>query len=276
MTIVFIILRLLKKSQVNHNTKKSVLFFLLIFTLFSCTSIRKIIYFQQPAANQPKTVSADTVYKPFELRIAPNDVLSISVFTFNTDAFSYLTQIGPLPPDNRSNYERGYYVDKDGFIEVPLIGSVKVAGLTMMEIKDTLTNRLKEYMDSPIVSVKCLSFKVSVLGEVNKPGQYTIASERITFPEMLALAGDLTVYGVRTNVKVIRNVGGTPKIFTIDLTTMQALAPDYVYVYPNDVIYVEQVRRKNFVSEAPVISIFVSVVSTSVVLLSFLLANKKL
>lgn len=260
----------------NNISKKSLLFFLLILTLFSCTSIRKIIYFQQPHTNQPQPVSADTVYKPFELRIQPNDVLSISVFTINTEAFSYLTQIGPLPPDNRSPYERGYFVDKNGFIEVPLIGSVFVSGLTIMEIKDTLTNRLKEYMDSPIVAVKCLSFKVNVLGEVNKPGQYTIASERVTFPEVLAIAGDLTVYGVRTNVKVIRNVGGKPSIFIIDLTTMQALSPEYVYVYPNDIIYVEQVRRKNFVSEAPVISIFVSVVSTSVVLLSFLLANKKL
>ena len=245
-------------------------------TLFSCTSIRKIIYFQQPRTTQGAPVSADTVYKPFELRIQPNDIISISVFTYNTEAFSYLTQIGPLPPDNRSPYERGYYVDDNGNIDVPLIGTVKISGLTMHQIKDTLTDRLNNFMESPIVAVRCLSFKVNVLGEVNKPGQYLMSNERVTFPEIIAIAGDLTVYGVRTNIKVIRNVGGKPLIFTVDLTSMQTLSPDYVYVYPNDIIYVEQVRRKNFVSEAPVISIFVSVVSTSIVLLSFLLANKKL
>ena len=108
----------------------------------------------------------------------------------NTDAFPYLTPIGPLPPDNRTSYERGYVVDVDGYIQVQLIGSVKVSGMTLKQIRDTLTTMMKEFMDSPIVTVKSLSFKVNVLGEVNKPGQYIVNSEKITVPEVL---GDLPV-----------------------------------------------------------------------------------
>ena len=146
--------------------------------------------------------------------------------------------------------------------------------MTLIQAQDTLTAKLKQYVDDPIVNVKLLSFKFTVLGEVNKPGQFFVNQEMISFSEALGVAGDLTPYGRRTNIKLIRYSGNKPIIYNIDLTTTQALSPEFEYVFPDDLIYVEPVKRKNFLTEAPIISIFTSVVTTGIVLLSFLITKK--
>ncbi|MEI6815218.1 MAG: polysaccharide biosynthesis/export family protein [Bacteroidota bacterium] len=248
--------------------------FFLMALLFSCTPIRQVIYFQQGNDSVAVKKNTDTANNVFELRIYPSAILAINVFTVNSEAIAYFTPIGPIPADPRSGYERGFVVDPDGFVDVPMIGSVKLSGLTLKEAKDTLTRRLKNYIQEPVIAVKLLSFKFTVLGEVNKPGQYFVSQEKITFPEALGVAGDLTAYGRRTNIKLIRSVGKNPMVYTIDLTTRQVLSPEFAYVYPEDVIYVEPVKRKNFLTEAPAISIVTSITTTAIVLLSFILSKK--
>ena len=267
--------------------KVSILFLLIILFIVSCTPIRKVVYFQEakkPAIDSAKNKIAidssrikmfgDTVKNTFELKIYPNAILAITVFTTNPEAIAYFTPIGPIPADPRSGYERGFVVDVNGYVNVPLIGSVKLSDMTLIQAQDTLMARLKNYIQDVIVSVKLLSFKFVVLGEVNKPGQYFVNQEKITIPEALGVAGDLTPYGRRTNIKLIRKVGTNPVIINIDLTTTQSLQPEFAYIYPDDILYIEPVKRKNFLTEAPVITIFTSAVSTAIVLLSFLLTKR--
>ena len=249
--------------------------------------MKKVVYFQEnknPRVDTSKNkmavdsvnrkVLTDTSKANFELKIYPGAILAITVFTVNAEAIAYFTPIGPIPADPRSGYERGFVVDVNGNVNIPLIGTVKLSHLTLIQAQDTIMARLKNYIQEPVVSVKLLSFKFVVLGEVNKPGQYFVNQEKITIPEALGVAGDLTPYGRRTNIKLIRKVGVNPLIINIDLTSTQALSPEFAYIYPDDVLYVEPVKRRNFITEAPVISIITSVVSTGIVLLSFLLVKK--
>ncbi len=267
--------------------KFSVLFCLFILIIASCTPVKKIIYFQEGRKNivdssKVKIVvdttknkfAPDTTNNKFELKIYPGAILAITVFTTNAEAIAYFTPIGPIPADPRSGYERGYVIDVNGNTNIPLIGAINLSGLTLIQSQDTITQRLKVYVEDAIVNVKLLSFKFVVLGEVNKPGQYFVNQEKITFSEALGVAGDLTPYGRRTNIKLIRYSGNKPIIYNIDLTTTQALSPEFMYVFPDDLIYVEPVKRKNFLTEAPIISIFTGVISTGIVLLSFLLTKK--
>jgi polysaccharide export outer membrane protein len=265
----------------------SVLFYIFIIILASCTPVKKVIYFQEGRKNiidssKTKIVvdtarnkfAPDTANNKFELKIYPGAILAITVFTANSEAIAYFTPIGPIPADPRSGYERGYVVDVNGNTSIPLLGQINLSGLTLIKAQDTISALLKLYVDDPIVSVKLLSFKFTVLGEVNKPGQYFVNQEKITFSEALGVAGDLTPYGRRTNIKLIRYSNNKPIIYNIDLTTTQALSQEFMYVFPDDLIYVEPVKRKNFLTEAPVISIFTGVISTGIVLLSFLLTKK--
>ncbi len=267
--------------------KVAISILVVILGLYACTPSRKVVYFQENKLHGKDSVKnkvaldsakiksfGDTAKNLFELKIYPSAILAITVFTVNSEAVAYFTPIGPIPADPRSGYERGFVVDVNGYVNVPLIGSVKLSDMTLIQAQDTLKERLKNYIQEAIVSVKILSFKFVVLGEVNKPGQYFVNQEKITIPEALGVAGDLTAYGRRTNIKLIRRIGTNPVIINIDLTTMQALSPEYAYLYPDDVLYIEPVKRKNFLTEAPVISIFTSVVSAGIVLLSFLLTKR--
>src|SRR5476651_2171203 len=156
-------------------SKISFLILIFIVTIYSCTPVRKVIYFQEPRAADAKQgrdtaknrVAIDTTLnkwtdstkKGFELRIYPSAILAITVFTVNVEAIAYFTPIGPLPADPRSGYERGFVVDVNGFVNLPLIGAINLNGMTLIQAQDTLMERLKLYVTDPIVSVKLLSFK---------------------------------------------------------------------------------------------------------------------
>lgn len=218
-------------------------FWLLIVVVFltSCITRKQITYFQDVSDSDTAKVSANfglrtALYEPI---IQPGDILNITVmslsaesnalinYPFVNQATSTLTQSTP-----------GFLVNTDGNIYVPLIGEVKVGGLTTNEIRLLMSEKLDKYLQSPSVSVRFSNFKITILGDVVRPGVYTVPNERITLMEALGLAGDLTVYGLRKEVKVIREENGKNKIYIIDLTSKSVLNSPYMYLHPNDVIYV--------------------------------------
>lgn len=242
---------------------------LLLSVLFSCTSQKKLVYFQ---GTIPQLKESD-IYK---LRIYPGDILSINIFTINAEAYPYLAVPADKPSsDNRSAYEKGYIVNENGEVKLPLIGSVLLTGKTMSEATQILEAKFKEFMEDPIVTVKKLNFKVTVLGEVNRPGTYPILNEHATLPEVLGMAGDLSVYGDRQKVRIIREENQQTKDFFIDMTDASSLSAEIYYLHPDDIIYVQPLKRRAFQNISPSVTIFTSIVTTAVIALTFIITQTK-
>lgn len=264
--------------------KRALILFSVLSVIFSCTPQKKLVYFKNPPSSSStvkKTkLKGDKEVAPapdFELKIYPQDILAIQLFTINPDAMPGIsTSIDKQIIDNRTAYEKGFIVDKDGFVDLPLIGTVHLGGLTLAVAKDSLINRFKQYVDEPVVVVKKLSFKITVLGEVNKPGLYYIPNEKMTFTEALGMVGDLTIYGDRTDIKIYRKGDNNElKEIKMDLTSKDMLAPENRYVEQDDLIYVKAIRRKALANINPALVVVSSIISTTVITIALILRLNK-
>lgn len=201
-----------------------------ILLLSSCGAYKKVPYFQdlQYSNGKPETIENFT-----PITIQPTDILSVSVNSLNP--LAYNDSIGRVV---------GYSVDQEGNIRVPLIGSVKVSGLTLALAERDIQQRLAPFLKSPEVVLHMKNFKVAVLGDVAKPDVYPVLSERMTIIEALALAGDLNITAKRKNVLLVREVGGTREYVPIDLTSAKLFTSPYFYLKHNDMIYVQPDKTK--------------------------------
>lgn len=219
----------------NHNNL--IVAFVLIPLIFSsCLNRKEVDYFQTKQEARPATDTL-SMMEVFEPIIQTNDILQIEVASINTEAAKFFN-----PADNVSGEQAStltsYLVDLNGDIEIPLVGKMKVSGLTTRQIRDTLRLKLEKYLQSPTVRVNFNSYKITVLGEVKLPGQYQASSEKFTITDALGFAGDLTIYGDRKSVMLIRERNGKKEFSTIDLTTRDIFKSDLYYLHPGDVIYV--------------------------------------
>jgi len=206
----------------------------------SCASRKNVVYFQ----NIDSETAMDSLYENNTI-IKPNDFLNITVSAADPEAvrpYNLLTETRPLVGSfvNSSNSQQlGYLVDNNGNIEFPELGTIKVGGLSRKELIDYLTKRVSEGVKNAIVNVTILNFKVTVLGEVSRPSQYDVSGERITILEALGLAGDLTIFGRRDNILIIRETNGQNKYERVDITDADFINSEYYYLQQNDVVYVE-------------------------------------
>jgi polysaccharide biosynthesis/export protein len=150
---------------------------------------------------------------------------------------------------------------------------VNVAGLNMTDARDTLVRRFEYFMDAPVVMLKKLSFKITILGEVTRPGLYYVENEKITFLEALGMAGDLTIFGDRKGVKLIRQTKEGYKEILIDMTTKTPLNSEVAYLYPDDVIYVTPIGRKAASTIAPSVLIITSILTTMALVITAILRD---
>ena len=194
----------------------------------------------------------------YDARIMPKDILTITVNTVNPEASapfnlivrSTLNATGSNISSN-SGALQTYLVDNEGCIDFPVVGKLQVGGLTKAMCEKLIHDKIQRYMnaeENPIVTVRMSNYKISVLGEVNRPGMFTVGNEKINIFEALAQAGDLTIYGVRDRVKLIReNSKGRKEIHTINLNDAEIVNSPYYYLQQNDVVYVEpnQVKARN-------------------------------
>lgn len=247
-------------------------FLLVAIFAVSCTPQKKLVYFQ----GKFNAVNDSTAANYFRLKIIPGDILQVNVFTINPDAFPYFNLVSDKQTaDTRSPYEKGYTVSERGTLQMPLIGEVSVLNMTMTEASDAIKQKLLKYMDEPMVTVKKLNFKVIVLGEVMRPGTFNIYQETITLPEALGLAGDISPNGNRTNLKIIRNNSKTPEVLAVDMTNAASLTLDNYYLHPNDVVYVEPLKRRALQNISPAVTVFTSILTTAVVVLTFIITSNK-
>lgn len=228
--------------------KQFKLFYLLISLLIlnsSCSSYKKIPYFKDLDRS---AISIDTINNYSQLTIQPQDIIGINVSSLNPEAsaiFNYnLNRVNGNNFDNSvDNPVVGYLVDEKGEIHIPLIGSIEVAGCTTSELSEDLEIMLLTYLKEPVVNIRMLNFKISVLGDVLRPGVFTVQNERITIPEALSLSGDLNITAIR-NILLIREIEGERKFIPIDLTSKEFFDSPYFYLKNNDVIYVQPDKTK--------------------------------
>jgi polysaccharide export outer membrane protein len=225
------------------------------FSLFlcSCGSVKNVAYLQN--SNYVDLSDSEFLY---DARIMPKDVLTITVNTVNPEAAAPFNLI-VRPTLNSSSSSVGggygslqtYLVSNDGTIDFPVLGNLQVGGLTKSQCEKMLHDKIKPYLnaaENPVVTVRMSNYKISVIGEVNRPGMYTVGNEKINILEALAQAGDLTIYGVRENVKLIReNDKGKKEIYTLNLNDAGIISSPYYYLQQNDIIYVEpnKVKARN-------------------------------
>lgn len=211
--------------------KDKIVFLAGLMLVASCTSHKQVPYLQNSAMlDSSKTVEL------YEARIQPKDMLTIIV----SDEVAESTAI--------FNLEQPYLVDNNGCIDFPVLGRLYVGGLTTNEVKDLIRNKLASNFQktkTPIVNVRLADYKISVLGEVANPGIYVAADESVNVFEALAMAGDLTIYGRRDAVKLIReDINGTKQIILINLNDANLIYSPYYQLQQNDILYVEPNKVK--------------------------------
>ena len=224
---------------------KSLFVFLCIILFSACASQKKIIYLQGVENGYTQQMDFD-----YEIRIQPNDLIAILVNSKNPDLAQMFNlplvtyQIGAM--NSISQRTLGYLVNKEGEINFPQLGLINVGGLTRNQLTDTIQQKLiaEGYLNDPVVTVQFLNFKVSVLGEVARPGNIKVESDRITLFDALSAAGDLTVYGQRDNVKIIREKDGDRTISVVDLRNEDILNSQFYYLQQNDIVYVQPNKAK--------------------------------
>lgn len=235
-------------------TKLITLFTAASALLFSCSAPKNIAYLQN--AESMSMYQLQEFQKVYEAKIMAKDVLTISVNTTIPEAgapFNLGSNAGSMLPTAGYNNVQGaqlqtYVVDSEGYINYPIVGKIKVLGLTRVEAQELIKNSIHPIYitEVPIVNVRFKNYKVSVLGEVSRPGQFVVENEQCTILDALAMAGDLTIYGRRDNIMLIReDNNGKKQIARIDLQNpYQTLDPQFYYLQQNDVLYVEPNKTK--------------------------------
>jgi polysaccharide export outer membrane protein len=216
---------------------KKIFFLLLISTIFSCTTKKDILYFQDiEKNNKNEKITFNTS------KIQFNDILYIKVTAFDNDA----TVPFNMPYQSSDTKLTGYLVDYDGNISFPVLGKIRVESKTISEaeaiIKDLLVK--EKLLKDPQVSVRVVNKKITILGQVSSPGTYEYSEENITLLQALGKAGDLAIEGKRKNILIIREENGIRTNTTIDITKTDWFNSPYYYIKQNDVIYVTPNERK--------------------------------
>ncbi|QNF32392.1 polysaccharide biosynthesis/export family protein [Adhaeribacter swui] len=241
------------------------LFYVLLLTVaFSCRPGRNLVYFSDLQADSDQSTNIVNTIEP---KIQPDDLLSITVSTLNPESNALFNSGILLPNINNPNnisgnaIKEGYLVDKNGFISFPVLGQIKLAGLSKEEATKKMISELKRYIKGePIVNIRYLNFKVTVIGEVNRPATLAVPTEKINIIEALGMAGDMTVYGKRENVLIIREKEGKRTITRINLNNKETLNSPYFYLQQNDVVYVEPDKSRYRAAQANTNRTYTSVV----------------
>jgi polysaccharide biosynthesis/export protein len=238
--------------------------------LTSCVNQKELQYFQGDFDS-----TALSKYNIPEPIIQPNDLLSILIYSDNPEATTLYNQPSLNQTGNaNANVQvpiTGYLVDSDGNIFIQGVGKVKVAGLTKIQLIQELGKKFEGILQNPHFNVRFLNFRVTVLGDVVRPGVYTIPTERVNVLEAIGLAGDLTIFGKRENILLVREINGKREFARLDLTDPDIFKSPYFYLRQNDMIYVDFHKRKATMSDQVTvrnIGIATSVLSSIAILIA--------
>ena len=247
------------------NNISKILIVLITLIISSCASKKDLVYFQGEQESHTK-------YEDYIPRIQSSDMLAISIAAADIKATEPFNQqsVYQLNSALQNNpYAKVYTVDEQGYINYPIIGQIKVGGLTRTEAENELKSKLSKYIVNPGVNINFTNFRISVLGEVAKPGNFTVPNERVSILDAIGMAGDLTINGVRSNIMVIREQNGQKQTYNVDLTSKDVLNSPVYYLAQNDVVYVEPNSAKISASKfTPNYSLWISVAGVIISVIS--------
>lgn len=232
----------------KNNLKLSLQLIFISLVLSTSCAQRNLVYFSDLQGASGNETPIRNYTQP---TIQPDDILSITVSSLNPESNVLFNNV--ILPSNAANTggviaatkgTEGYQVDKSGFINFPVIGKVLLSGLTKEQAIDKMTNEIKVHVKNPIVNIRFMNFKVTVIGEVSQPSTFTLDREKINVLEALGLAGDMTAYGRRENVLIIREQQGVRRTTRINLNDKDVLNSPYFYLQQNDIVYVEPSNRE--------------------------------
>ncbi|MBM3434862.1 MAG: hypothetical protein FJY07_01445 [Bacteroidetes bacterium] len=232
----------------NSKTLLSTIFWTFALSLFfsSCVPIKKQIYLQAEG-DSIKAQFAHPKYSDYKLQ--PGNNLYIQVFSIDEKTYGFFNMgfgsSGNMYYD-AAVYLNSYYVDKDGFVDLPFIGKVYVKDLTVEEAKKMVQEEIDKYLNKTTVIVRLVNYTVTIVGEVNHPGQFKIYQDKINIFEILGLAGDLTTFAKRDDVILVRKSENQTKVYHLDLLNEKLIESELYYILPDDIIYVKPVTGKNY------------------------------
>ena len=250
--------------------------FIIFLTLSSCSSTRDLVYFSNLNSSEKSVEQIKN--KPDQI-IQSDDLLSITISSlspesnalFNNGVMQTAGSGGTATLTARS-YE-GYLVDRSGNINFPVIGTITLGGLTKEKAIEKITVEVQEYVKNPVINIRFLNFKITVVGEVNHPSTFIVVSEKINLMEALGQAGDLTPYGKRSNLLIIREEDGVRSTARVNLNDKNALSSPYYYLHQNDILYVEPIKAKML--QGSPIPIFVPLISAVVAIISLIIVSNR-
>lgn len=257
--------------------KKSIpILFAVLF--FSCASKKDVVYYQNIDG-----LASGEKSNTYEIKIQPDDLLLIIVSAEDPEtAIPFNLSTLSVPSVYSLNASRGqetmqsYLVDTGGSIDFPVLGKLKLGGLTRSEVMQLLQDKISKYIKNPIINLRIMNFKVSVQGEVTLPGTYTVTSERITLIEALTLAKDLTIYGKRDNILIIREIDGVKSFNRVDITKADFINSPFYYLAQNDVVYVEPNKvRVNGAAVGANTGVIISITSLVITLITLIVTTTK-
>ena len=253
----------------QRNTRKALLLFVIIAIVTSCNRKAQLLYMSDVQNEVISTAQS----KPYQLR--PGDVLSVQIitqdpnvsriFNINSIGTAYNAYVSEV-----STYVNGFSINDSGFIHLPVLGKIKIDSLSTRDAQAKIQVETEKYLKDGLAIVKLLSFKVTVIGEVKRPGTYTNYNDNLNIFEAIGLAGDLSDYGQRSNVLVLRKTPQGVKTFRLNLHDKSLITSDGFYLLPNDTVIVEPRSGKIMALNTPNISLFLSVITTALLMMNYL------
>ncbi len=247
---------------------KSFLLVAILLAIFaSCVPIKKQIYFQA----QKDSIKSEFVNnKIYDYKLQVGNNIYARVYSMNEESYSFFN-LGQSNQSGNVYYDAGiylnsYYIDNNGYADLPFIGKVNVLGLTVDEAKELIQTEIDKYLIKTTVIVKLVNYNVTVVGEVKNPGQYKIYQDKINIFEVISIAGDMTTYAKRDDLVLVRKNGNKTKIFHIDMMHDNVLESEYYYIMPDDIIYVTPVKGKNFAFSSFPYTLVISTISLGLAL----------
>lgn len=258
-------------------TKQHIILLSVVIVLHSCIPNKRIAYFQhQNEYNEPETINKDTLVRiyragEFSYRLQPNDLLDIKISTITPSVYNPFNdadrslvpgQMNTIQSNQQGVKTQGYYIDPAGYLELPLTGRIAVAGLTIKQAEDSVSQHVAEYLTGPVVRIKLLNFRFSVIGEVMKEATLTSDDNYLTLIQALAMAGGANEYGDLSRIKVIRHYPEETNVFYVNLLSEEFLTSPFYLVQPGDVIVVTPLKQRAYLKYvSPNLNIFATSVS---------------
>ncbi|PWD98025.1 polysaccharide biosynthesis/export family protein [Marinilabilia rubra] len=258
----------MKNRIINH-----IIVVLIISLTSSCYSLKKSIYLDGELSQELEDIDGKFSQRPAEYTVEINDLLYIRVTSLDERTSAFLNNESgytSMPESISSTSLLGYRVDSDGSIEYPFIGKIYVAGLTLEEVRAKIMLAVSKYLEQSNVIVKLINDNITIMGEVTRPGRFPLNSERINIMEALSLSGDITNFGNKKKVRLIRFRYEEPEMYSMDVSDENIIFSEYFWLQPGDIIYVEPRSFKALSLNSNFITIGVSMLTATFTFLTYL------